>query len=154
MSVRSYQDLEVWKTAMELASGIYQLSAQLPDTERFGLRIQLQRAAVSVPSNIAEGHARSSTREFLKFISIAHGSLAELETQLHLLPRLGLFGKDQIKEVLHQADRVGRMLRRLSQALNDRMNPEPPVPNPELRYEPRPRIRHGCSETFRDPKPR
>ncbi len=133
MSVRSYQDLEVWKTAMELASGVYQLSAQLPDTEKFGLRTQLQRAAVSVPSNIAEGHARSSTREFLKFISIAHGSLAELETQLQLLPRLGLLGKDQIKEVLHQADRVGRMLRRLSQALNDRMNPEPPVPSPQPR---------------------
>lgn len=124
MSVRSYQDLEVWKTAMELASGIYQISAQLPDTERFGLRTQLQRAAVSVPSNIAEGHARCSTREFLKFISIAHGSLAELETQLQLLPRLGLLAVEHIEEALHQADRVGRMLRRLSQALNDRMNPE------------------------------
>lgn len=118
---------------MELASGTYELSAQLPDTEKFGLRTQLQRAAVSVPSNIAEGHARASTREFLKFISIAHGSLAELETQLHLLPRLGLLRVDQIKEVLHQADRVGRMLRRLSQALNDRMNPEPPVPRSKPR---------------------
>lgn len=110
--------------AMELASGIYQLSGRLPDTERFGLRTQLQRAAVSVPSNIAEGHARSSTREFLKFISIAHGSLAELETQLLLLPRLGLLAEEHIEAALHQADRVGRMLRRLSQALHDRMNPE------------------------------
>ena len=133
MSVRSNQDLEVWKAAMELASCVYELSAQLPDTERFALQTQLQRAAVSVPSNIAEGHARASTREFLKFISISQGSLAELETQVQLLLRLRLTTEAEIEDVLHLADRVGRMLRRLSQALDARVNPEPQAPSPEPR---------------------
>lgn len=133
MSIRSYQDLEVWQSAMDLTAHVYALAAALPRTELYGLRTQLQRAAVSIPSNIAEGHARASTREFLNFCSIAQGSLAELETQALLLPRLGLVAEDQISEIMDGCNKVGRMLRRLTQALKIKLEPESQVPSPQPR---------------------
>jgi four helix bundle protein len=81
---KHYKDLIVWQKAMLLAKNIYQLTAGFPSDERFGLVSQMRRAAISVPSNIAEGQARHGTREFLQFLSHASGSLAELETQLLL----------------------------------------------------------------------
>ena len=86
---RDYQDLLVWKKGMALAKQIYQLTGTFPDTEKFGLVSQMRRAAVSIPSNIAEGQARNTTGEFIQFLSHAEGSVAELDTQLILSTGLG-----------------------------------------------------------------
>jgi four helix bundle protein len=88
--LNNYRDLKVWQTAMTLTENIYKITGSFPSRETYALANQLQRAAVSIPSNIAEGHARSSTKDYLRFVSIAQGSLAEAETQLELSHRLGL----------------------------------------------------------------
>ena len=88
-SERPHERLEVWKDAMNLVEPIYRISAVFPDSERFILSSQVRRAAISVPSNIAEGAARKSTAEYLRFLSIARGSLSELDTQLQIAERLG-----------------------------------------------------------------
>ncbi|MBC8400312.1 MAG: four helix bundle protein [Candidatus Marinimicrobia bacterium] len=80
--MKSHKDLDVWKNSMSIVTEIYQLTKQFPDEEKFGLSSQLRRAAVSIPSNIAEGAARSSNKEFIHFLYISLGSLSELETQL------------------------------------------------------------------------
>ena len=82
--MRSHKDLDVWKEAMQLVKGVYRLSAILPREETYGLVAQMRRAAVSVPSNIAEGAARDSSKEFIQFLYVSLGSLSELETQLIL----------------------------------------------------------------------
>lgn len=86
---RPHEGLAAWQKAMPLVEHVYACSARYPDEERYGLTAQLRRAAVSIPSNIAEGAARRSTPEFLRFLSIARGSLAELDTQLQIAIRLG-----------------------------------------------------------------
>jgi four helix bundle protein len=88
MQIQHYKDLIVWQKAMDLAEQIYLLSHSFPREELYGLTSQIRRAAVSVPSNIAEGHARQSTAEFKNFLSIALGSLAEVDTQQLLAQRL------------------------------------------------------------------
>ncbi|MBT2746302.1 MULTISPECIES: four helix bundle protein [unclassified Lysobacter] len=88
-SKRPHEGLEVWRDAMDLVETIYRFSARFPDSERFGLTSQLRRAAISVPSNVAEGAARRSTKEYLRFLSIARGSLSELDTQQQIAVRLG-----------------------------------------------------------------
>ncbi len=90
-----HKDLDVWKKGMELVETIYSISSAFPDAERFGLTSQIRRAAVSIPSNIAEGAARKSDKELLQFISIAVGSLAELETQYLIAIRLGFIEEDK-----------------------------------------------------------
>lgn len=99
MSVADFRDLSVWQLAMDLAESVYHLTLRYPKSEIYGLSSQLQRAAVSIPSNIAEGHARDSTKEFLRFLSVAQGSLAELETQLILSGRLNYFNQSQLGKV-------------------------------------------------------
>ena len=88
-SKRPHEDLSVWQQAMSLVGQVYSCSSRYPDCERYGLTAQLRRAAISVPSNIAEGAARRSTPEYVRFLSIAHGSLSELDTQLQIAARLG-----------------------------------------------------------------
>lgn len=88
--MRKHQNLDVWKGAMLLVTHVYQLTATFPDNERFGLTGQMRRAAISVPSNIAEGAARGSNAEFIRFLHIARGSLSELDTQLMLAVQLNL----------------------------------------------------------------
>jgi len=87
-TIASYRDLDVWNRAMELVVACYRVTGEFPRTEELGLKAQLRRAATSVPSNIAEGHGRSSTGAYLRHLSIAHGSLMELETQLDIARRL------------------------------------------------------------------
>ena len=118
-AVRSHEDLDVWKVAMEVAVRVYAETAKLPSTEAFGLQQQMRRAAVSVPSNIAEGAARQSTREFLKFISIAMGSLAELDTQLLLCDRLKLLPR--CAELRQEVRRNRLLFSRLSSSLRSRV---------------------------------
>ncbi len=119
MTIRHYRDLRVWQAAMDFAADIYQISRKLPSDERFGLCSQLRRAAVSIPSNIAEGHARGSSKEFRRYIGMAMGSLSEWETQLMLTSRIGLLEESNIEALLSQADQLGRQLRSLKKKLND-----------------------------------
>ena len=106
---------------MELTSLAYQFSLLLPSDERFGLTSQLRRAAVSVPANIAEGRQRSTTKDFLRFLSIAAGSLAELETLIELAGRLYQFQSAQVNELAKEADEVGKMIRSLQQRLEAKL---------------------------------
>jgi four helix bundle protein len=108
-----YQDLKVWQSAMRLTKSVYRLTMSFPVDERFGLTSQLRRAAVSVPSNIAEGHARNTKNEMIRFAGIALGSVAEIETQLILSIDLGLATSSDTAEALTLAGEVGRMLRGL-----------------------------------------
>jgi four helix bundle protein len=117
MKIDSYRDLVVWQAAMTLASDVYRLTAVFPKSEIYGLTSQVRRCVVSVASNIAEGHTRGSTKEYQRFVGIAHGSLAEAETQLLLAERLEFATPQQIAALLAQADEISRMLRRLNQAL-------------------------------------
>ena len=94
--VKSFRDLRVWQRAMDLVPEVYRLARSFPGYERFGLVDQIRRAAVSIPSNIAEGHARRHTREFLQYLSIARGSLAELHTLLLLAEQLGHITSDEV----------------------------------------------------------
>ena len=91
---RPHARLEVWRNAMTLVEHVYRISATFPDEERFGLVAQVRRCAVSIPSNIAEGAARTSTQEYLRFLSLARGSLSELDTQLQIAARLGFRSTD------------------------------------------------------------
>lgn len=114
---RGYRDLEVWQKAMDVVVECYQTTRKFPKTEAFGLSSQLQRAAVSVPANIAEGRARKYTKEFLKHLSIAYGSLAELETHIQIAERLGYIESDQTKHLLGATSTVGRMINGLRNSL-------------------------------------
>jgi four helix bundle protein len=106
---------------MDFAEWIYKLTQSFPKKEVFALSSQMQHAAVSIPANIAEGHARDSTKEFLHYISIALGSLAELETHLILAGRLSYLEERDISATLSQADELGRMLRGVQKALKAKL---------------------------------
>jgi four helix bundle protein len=105
-----FKKLKIWQKGMELVKGVYELSAQLPSDERFGLKSQITRAAVSVLSNIAEGSAKRSKKEYVRFLEIALGSLYELETQLLLIDQLG-YGEKQLRmSLLTGIDEEQKML--------------------------------------------
>jgi four helix bundle protein len=119
-SINSYRDLKVWQLGMEIAERVYHLTAKFPVDERFGLTSQLRRAAVSVPANIAEGHARAFTKEYLRHLSIAVGSLAEVETYLELSVRLRIGAPTMVNELRGLADEERRMLRGLQRVLRSK----------------------------------
>lgn len=112
---RPHEGLLVWQDAMDLVEAIYRTSANFPDVERFGLASQLRRAAISIPSNIAEGAARRSTQEYLRFLSIARGSLSELDTQLQIAERLAYISDTQ--DVIELANRVFAKLNALIRSI-------------------------------------
>ena len=116
-TVRDYRELEVWRWAMDLAEAVYRLTRAFPKSEEYRLTSQLLRASASVPANIAEGNARSTRKDYARFVSIARGSLAETETFLMLAQRIGLAPADDIDTVISQADRVGRRLNGLRRSL-------------------------------------
>jgi four helix bundle protein len=125
--VRTYRELIVWQKAMALAQATYGVAASLPDIERFGLVAQMRRAAISIPSNIAEGHERRSRADYRRFIVIACGSLAELETQLELARRLhqpDLIASNQMADLM---DETGRLLRSIERALRVPLIAEEPM---------------------------
>src|SRR5579862_7466163 len=99
MSVRNYRDLIVWQKAMDLATLVYQSTESFPQKEVFGLTNQLRRAAVSIPSNIAEGQGRNSNLDFRRFLGISRGSLQEVETQLELARRLGYLDETNLIDI-------------------------------------------------------
>ena len=119
--IRDYKDLHVWQKAMELAKQIYSLTSRFPSEEKFGLVSQLRRAAVSVPSNIAEGQARNTTGEYVQFLSHAEGSAAELDTQLRLSIELGYCASADVEDAFRLVTDVQKMLKRLRAKL---------IPNP------------------------
>ncbi|MFN2444367.1 MAG: four helix bundle protein [Vicinamibacterales bacterium] len=119
MAIRSFRDLIAWQRAMQLTEQIYALTANFPRTEQYGLTAQLRRAAVSIASNIAEGHARQ-TGHYLNHLSVACGSSAELQTQLELACRLGLVDPTRAAPVMDSAAEVGRLLHALAAAVGQR----------------------------------
>jgi four helix bundle protein len=119
-TVRNYKELRVWQGAMDLVECVYRLSAALPPEENYGLKSQIRRAAVSIPSNIAEGQARASTKEFLNHLSIAQASLAEVETQLEISVRLKYLAVGQVAEAAQAIQKLGKQLHALRNALEAR----------------------------------
>ena len=107
---QSYRDLIAWRKAMELVTEIYRLTKTFPAEERYGLTNQLRRAAVSVPSNIAEGQARYSMREFHHFLCTARGSLAEIETQIDIAANLGYANQTESANLFKATSELGRIL--------------------------------------------
>jgi four helix bundle protein len=116
-TIKSYKDLRVWQGGVDLVTEIYRETQSFPPQEMYGLTNQLRRAAVSVPSNIAEGHAREHTREFLNFISIAQGSLAEMQTQIEIAKRLKYLSEEKTDRLLDQTVSLSKQLYSLRNAL-------------------------------------
>ena len=116
----THKDLEVWKKSMDLVEDVYKLMKQLPENEKYGLISQIKRSSISIPSNIAEGAARASTKEFIRYLDIATGSLSELETQLLLVKRLGFSNNNESLE--EQLNSIGKMLYGLKLSLKKKIN--------------------------------
>ncbi len=119
MGVKNYRDLIVWQKAMDLVTLVYQSTECFPQKEVFGLTNQIRKAAVSIPSNIAEGQGRNTDRDFRHFLSIARGSLQEVETQLEIARRLGYLPSETLLDIIEQSSEVARMINGLSRALAD-----------------------------------
>jgi four helix bundle protein len=115
--IRTYRDLEIWRRAMNLSRAVYRLTGLLPTEERFGISSQMRRAVVSVPSNIAEGQQKS-TRSFINHLTIALGSIAELETQLLLTADLYPEAKQACDDSLNELAELGKMIRTLTKRLD------------------------------------
>ena len=117
MAVRNYKELIVWQKAMEVAEQAYRLVKLLPKEETYALSDQIRRSAISIPSNIAEGQARNSSKEFMKFLSIAKGSAAALETQLLLAVRIGYFTESDITPTIDLIVEVTKIINTLHSKL-------------------------------------
>jgi four helix bundle protein len=118
--VRSYRDLAVWQRAMEVAVDCYRATQRFPKHETYGLTAQLHRAAVSVAANIAEGRSRQHTKEFLYHLSVAYGSLAELETHVEIARRLAYLPPEEADRLLQDCALVGRMINGLLNSLHNK----------------------------------
>ena len=119
MTVSSYRDLRVWQKAMDLVVTSYEVTKQFPQTELYGLVSQIQRAVVSIPANIAEGHGREHLGDYIHHLSMANGSLMELETHFLLAERLGYLKVESLNRLLDQTAEVGRMLAGLIRSLKN-----------------------------------
>ena len=115
--ITSYRDLDVWQLAMDVVVDVYRVTRTMPTEEKFGLCAQLRRAAVAVPSNIAEGHSRIGAGEFRRFVSIGRGSVAEVDTQIAVAVALGLVARDEVTPLSSQLDRLSKMLFSLYRSL-------------------------------------
>lgn len=118
--VEKYQDLIVWQKSMKLVKRIYALTDMIPDKGNYALKDQMHRAAISIPSNIAEGYERNSTREYIRFLSIANGSKAELLTQVEICRMLELVpqaDKDYLDSIAELLNEIGKMLNTLIKKL-------------------------------------
>jgi four helix bundle protein len=124
VTLKSFRDLRVWQAGMDLVEGVYRLTQTFPKHETFGLASQIQRAAVSVPSNIAEGHTREHSKEYLHHLSMAQASLAELETQMEIAARLRYLPPEHLRQNLDRISSLGRQLYALRNALIKPAAPE------------------------------
>ena len=121
MALQSYRELQVWQKSMDLVVECYRTTEKFPKSETYGLAAQLQRAVVSVPANSAEGQGRNHTREFINHLSIAYGSLMEVETHLQIAARLAYITQPELDDLLIRTNEVGRMLNGLMQSLNRKL---------------------------------
>ncbi|MEW4526911.1 MAG: four helix bundle protein [Maioricimonas sp. JB045] len=119
-SVRSHRDLIAWQKAIDLVEWCYQVTETFPRDEQFGLTQQLRRAAVSVPANIAEGKGRGASKEFVRYLAIANGSLTELDTHFVIAARLGYINEATLEEVVERIEEVGRIVTGLRKSLEAR----------------------------------
>jgi four helix bundle protein len=136
MGLKNYRELDVWNVAIELVVELYRVTAMWTSDERFGLTSQVRRAASSIPANIAEGYGRSHRGDYLRFLSIARGSLAELETHLIVAAKVGVANRDSLLTAWELTQRVGQMLSATSRSLQNRgsdSSPETRNPKPETR---------------------
>jgi len=117
---KSHKKLDVWQAAMKSTTMIYKLTNKFPEEEKFGLVSQMRRASISIPCNIAEGAARQGKKEFKNFVSMAQGSLSELDTQLELAILLGYLSTEDLREVWEQLLRIDKMLSGLIRSLTNR----------------------------------
>jgi four helix bundle protein len=129
-AIRTFRDLLVWRKAFELCLDVYRLSDGFPDRERCGMVSELRKTARSVLYNIAEGHQRSSTREYIRFLDIADGSAAELETQFYLSKALSYLDDQTWQLLVKRLLEVARMLAALKRNLRKRLALPPPLPDP------------------------
>ena len=120
MILKKYNDLVAWQKAMDLVQAIYEVTSQFPREEIYGLTSQIRRASISVPSNIAEGQGRKSTREFQHHLSIAYGSLMEVETQVLIAGRLSYLNHAQAHSLIERTSEVGRVINGLLNSLSNR----------------------------------
>jgi four helix bundle protein len=119
--VRKYTELVAWQKAIGLVEAVYRISERFPRTEVYSLTSQIRRGVVSVPSNIAEGQSRKTSREFVRHLAIAYGALSEVETQLVIAERLKYITGRQLSDLLEQAAEVGRLINGLSNAIEKRI---------------------------------
>jgi len=120
VSERSHTKLEVWRRSISMVAQVYRITKDYPTEERYGLMSQMRRAAVSVPSNIAEGAARKSTKEYVRFLYNARGSLSELDAQIEISRNLGYLKKEKYKCIIDELNEISRMLSGLINSLGRR----------------------------------
>lgn len=120
--MKTHKDLDVWKLSIDLVVKVYELTSQFPKEEKYGLVNQMRRSAVSIPSNIAEGAARTSVKEFANFISISLGSLSELETQLIISEKLFLLNPNSLETIMNDLIQIRKMLLGLKKSLKSKID--------------------------------
>jgi len=111
--MRNFREYDIWKSGIQITKAIYLLTNKFPETEKYGLITQIQRASVSIPSNIAEGSGRNSEKEFKQFLHIAQGSSFEVETQLLIAQELNILTENEIQEILNQLHQLQRQINHL-----------------------------------------
>jgi four helix bundle protein len=127
-TIRTYRDLKAWQKSMDLVRSVYETTGQMPSSERFGLTNQMRRAAVSIPSNIAEGYGRQATVDYIRFLRTARGSLAELSTQTEIAISLKmLLENERLAALLQEVDRI---LQGLIRSLEEKLKPQKRTPGP------------------------
>lgn len=126
MDIKSFRDLTVWQKAMDLVTDTYALTSVFPSIEQYGLTNQMRRASVSIPSNIAEGNGRRTTRDYLKFLYTARGSLMELQTQVEIAFRLRFVSQERSTEMIDVTASVARLLHGLINSLERKLDGHPP----------------------------
>ncbi len=119
--IENVKKLTTWQKSVVLVKAIYACTSVFPKEEIYGLTSQMRRAAVSIPSNLADGHSRHTTKEYLRYVRVAYGSLAELETQCYLAQELGFLKPDAYKEIVLSSAELGRMMNSLMQSLQKKV---------------------------------
>ena len=122
MKIKSYKDLDIWKRSIKLVEDIYRLTKSFPKEELYGLTSQMRRAAVSIPSNIAEGFTRFYNKEYKQFLYITLGSCSELSTQIIIASRLKYFDNNKIEQLLNEIDEICKMTMSLIKKINSNLS--------------------------------
>jgi four helix bundle protein len=131
---QSYRDLIVWQESINLVENIYQTTKSFPKEEMFGLTSQIRRSSVSIPANIAEGYGRNHTKEYLNHLSIANGSLSELETHIIISLRLNYINEENYHIIWNHLQTIGKLLYGLRKSLNSSLNEEKQNSYPNTQY--------------------